>query len=71
VRGTTLEPAGFTYAEEFMDPAAEDAPLAYPSSLMPRSAYIVTDDARAHWQHRIPATKDERYSLTLRSLTAA
>jgi len=70
VRGITLEPAGFTYAEEFMDPATEDALLAYLSLLMRRSAHIMTHDARTHWQHRIPATKDERYSLTLRSLTA-
>jgi DNA oxidative demethylase len=39
--------------------------------LMPRSAYIMTDDARDSWQHRIPATKNERCSLTLRSLSAA
>jgi DNA oxidative demethylase len=39
--------------------------------LLPRSAYIMTSDAREYWQHRIPATKNERYSLTLRSLSAA
>ncbi len=38
--------------------------------LMPRSAYIITDSARDDWQHRIPATKSERFSYTLRSLTA-
>ena len=39
--------------------------------LMPRSAYIMRDDVRDKWQHRIPPTKNERYSLTLRSLSAA
>jgi hypothetical protein len=38
--------------------------------LMPRSAYIMRDAVRDDWQHRIPATKSERYPLTLRSLGA-
>ena len=36
-----------------------------------RSAYIIRDAASDHWQHRIPATSSERFSLTLRSLSAA
>jgi alkylated DNA repair dioxygenase AlkB len=36
--------------------------------LTPRSAYIIRDAARDDWQHRIPPTKSERFSLTLRSL---
>jgi hypothetical protein len=66
MRGITLEPAGFTYAEEFMDPAAEDDSGRTRTAGQPRR-----DDARTSWQHRIAATKDDRYSLTLRSLTAA
>jgi len=33
-----------------------------------RSAYIMRDEVRDNWQHRIPPTKDERASLTFRSL---
>jgi hypothetical protein len=29
------------------------------------------DAARTDWQHRIPPTKGERFSITLRSLSAA
>jgi DNA oxidative demethylase len=36
--------------------------------LMPRSAYVMRDAARDDWQHRIPPTEDERYSVTLRSV---
>jgi hypothetical protein len=39
--------------------------------LMPRSAYIVRDGARDDWQHRIPPTRSERFSLTFRSLESA
>lgn len=33
-----------------------------------RSAYSMRDEVRDNWQHRIPPTKDERVSLTFRSL---
>lgn len=33
-----------------------------------RSAYLMRDDVRDNWQHRIPPTKGERVSLTFRSL---
>ena len=36
-----------------------------------RSAYIIRDAASDHWQHRIPATSSERFSLTLRIQSAA
>lgn len=36
--------------------------------LDPRSAYIMRDDVRDNWQHRIPPTKAERISVTFRSL---
>ena len=36
--------------------------------LAPRSAYLLTGKARWSWQHSIPATKELRYSVTLRTL---
>jgi alkylated DNA repair dioxygenase AlkB len=38
--------------------------------LAPRSAYLLDGDARAHWQHSIPAVKALRYSISLRTLRA-
>ena len=40
----------------------------YSALLEPRSAYIVSGAARSSWQHSIPAGKDLRYSITLRTL---
>jgi alkylated DNA repair dioxygenase AlkB len=45
-----------------------NAPRVFERCLMPRSAYILRDEARDDWQHHIPPTKTERFSLTLRSL---
>ena len=36
--------------------------------LAPRSAYLMSGQARWTWQHSIPATKDLRYSITFRTL---
>lgn len=36
--------------------------------LDPGSAYIMRDDVRDNWQHRIPPAKAERISVTFRSL---
>jgi alkylated DNA repair protein (DNA oxidative demethylase) len=36
--------------------------------LEPRSAYVLAGKARWSWQHSIPRTKDERYSITFRTL---
>ncbi|KTC64706.1 2OG-Fe(II) oxygenase superfamily (plasmid) [Legionella adelaidensis] len=36
--------------------------------LAPRSAYILSDEARIKWQHAISPVKNERYSITLRTL---
>jgi DNA oxidative demethylase len=36
--------------------------------LDPRSAYLLTGQARAIWQHSIPDTKALRYSITFRTL---
>ena len=34
----------------------------------PRSAYILSGEARSAWQHSIPAMKEQRYSITFRTL---
>jgi alkylated DNA repair dioxygenase AlkB len=36
--------------------------------LAPRSAYILGGEARAQWQHSIPAMKQDRYSITCRTV---
>src|SRR3954467_12922154 len=36
--------------------------------LEPRSGYVLTGQARRSWQHSIPPTKAERYSITFRTL---
>jgi len=36
--------------------------------LLPRSAYLIRDAARWHWQHAISPTKELRYSITFRTL---
>jgi alkylated DNA repair protein (DNA oxidative demethylase) len=38
--------------------------------LAPRSAYVLDGEARWAWQHTIPPTKTERYSITFRTLRA-
>jgi alkylated DNA repair dioxygenase AlkB len=48
-----------------------EAPRVFERCLMPRSAYILRDETRDDWQHRIPPTKTERFSLTFRSLAGA
>jgi alkylated DNA repair dioxygenase AlkB len=37
-------------------------------TLEPRSIYIMRDSARWNWQHSIPAGKEQRYSVTFRTL---
>jgi hypothetical protein len=39
-------------------------------ALEPRSAYVLRDDARWHWQHAISPTKALRYSITFRTTLA-
>jgi alkylated DNA repair dioxygenase AlkB len=34
----------------------------------PRSVYLISGAARWRWQHHIPAARDTRYSITLRTL---
>lgn len=36
--------------------------------LEPRSGYVLAGKARTSWQHSIPATKEERWSITFRTL---
>jgi alkylated DNA repair dioxygenase AlkB len=36
--------------------------------LEPRSGYVLAGAARTSWQHSIPPTKEERYSITFRTL---
>jgi hypothetical protein len=36
--------------------------------LMPRSAYIISADARSRYEHSIPAVSELRYSITFRTL---
>jgi DNA oxidative demethylase len=36
--------------------------------LDPRSAYVLSGEARSNWQHSIPPTKEPRYSITFRTL---
>ena len=40
-------------------------------TLEPRSAYVLAGAARSQWQHSIPAVKEERYSITFRTLRSA
>jgi alkylated DNA repair protein (DNA oxidative demethylase) len=37
--------------------------------LPPRSIYLLTGEVRTKWQHMIPATRELRYSITLRTLS--
>ena len=40
----------------------------YELPLEPRSGYVIDGPARWSWQHSIPATKEERFSITFRTL---
>jgi alkylated DNA repair dioxygenase AlkB len=35
--------------------------------LPPRSLYVIEGDARWHWQHSVAPTREQRYSITLRT----
>lgn len=37
------------------------------TTLAPRSAYVLRGPARWRWQHQIPPTAEQRYSITLRT----
>lgn len=40
---------------------------AYAVELAPRSAYLLRDGARWHWQHAVSPTRELRYSITFRT----
>jgi alkylated DNA repair dioxygenase AlkB len=40
----------------------------YEQELAPRSAYVLSGDARAVWQHSIPPVPDLRWSITFRTV---
>jgi alkylated DNA repair dioxygenase AlkB len=45
-----------------------DAREVFEIGLEPRSGYVLADEVRWKWQHSIPPTKEERYSITFRTL---
>jgi DNA oxidative demethylase len=47
---------------------ARDTKHVWETLLERRSAYVLRGAARWSWQHSIPATKEERFSITFRSL---
>ena len=40
----------------------------YELVLEPRSGYVLAGEARTTWQHHVPPTRSERYSITFRTL---
>jgi DNA oxidative demethylase len=42
--------------------------LVFEQTLEPRSAYLLAGPARREWQHHIPPTRGDRYSITFRTL---
>ncbi len=49
-------------------PPTKDRKRVLSLDLAPRSAYVLRGDARWRWQHSIPPTKAQRYSITFRTL---
>lgn len=47
---------------------SESNKLSYQQILERRSAYILESDVRWNWQHHIPPVKEERFSITFRTL---
>jgi alkylated DNA repair dioxygenase AlkB len=45
-----------------------DARRVWEVELEPRSGYVLAGEARRSWEHSIPAVKEERYSITFRTL---
>lgn len=43
-------------------------PKTFSLELEPRSVYLMRDDVRWHWQHSIPAAREQRWSITFRTL---
>jgi alkylated DNA repair dioxygenase AlkB len=60
---------GSSCAVQFRTKASEDRRV-FEMQVVPRSIYVMTGPVQELWQHRIPGIAAERYSLTLRSLSA-
>ena len=58
-------PAHAAPAERLLSP---DGRIAVEVQLEPRSGYVLAGKARTSWQHSIPPTNEERYSITFRTL---
>ena len=43
-------------------------PKTFALELEPRSVYVMRDEVRWNWQHSIPATPEQRWSITFRTL---
>ena len=48
-------------------PPQSNARASFAIDLAPRSAYVLREEARWHWQHAISSTKELRYSITFRT----
>jgi alkylated DNA repair dioxygenase AlkB len=48
-------------------PPKPNARTSFAIELAPRSAYVMRDEARWHWQHAVSPTKELRYSITFRT----
>lgn len=48
---------------------SEEKTYHYKQLLEQRSAYIMQGDARWNWKHHIPGVKEERFSITFRTVT--
>ncbi len=48
-------------------PSQLNARTAFAVELAPRSAYVLRDEVRWHWQHAVSPTKELRYSITFRT----
>ncbi len=48
-------------------PPKPNARTALAVELAPRSAYVLRDEARWHWQHAVSPTRELRYSITFRT----
>lgn len=46
----------------------EERKFAFKKVLQKRSAYLLSGEARWQWQHHIPPVKEERYSVTFRTI---
>ncbi len=49
-------------------PRDRDALISMAIDLQPRSVYLLSGPARENWQHSIPAVKELRYSIVMRTL---